>query len=227
MDDIRTEAAGATFSFRTVSGEVLGTDQRSDSYTTGSSRTVIYEGSGGGHGHVSTKVVVNRDIWFRDGEGQEHHVRVNADIPVRVGQHVAVAYLEAERAASGRSFDRLVSIHVLTTDRYTVVRPFSAIARYIVERAWTQVDKIKVVLAFVLALGLCFIVVGIPLVIGLFVWLHLRERKLKALAAELAAALEAGHLETLRSTLVAFRVEQRRVAELGTAEKRRAIGAAS
>ena len=222
-----TETAGATFDFHVLSGEVVGTDQRSDSYTTGSSRTVIYEGTGGGGGHVETEVVVNRDIWLRDGGGHEHHVRVNADIPVRVGQHVAVAYLEAKRAASDRSFDRLVSVHVLTTDRYTVVRPFAAIARYMVERAWTQVDKIKFVLAFIIALGLCFVVVGIPLVIGLFVWLHLRERKLKALAAELAAALEAGHLETLRSTLAAFRLEQKRAAELGAAEKPQAIGVAS
>ena len=226
MDDIRTEAAGATFSFRTVSGEVLGTDQRSDSYTTGNSRTVIHEGSGGGHGHVSTEVVVTRDIWFRDVGGQEHHVRVARDVPVRVGQHVAVAYLAAERPATGKTFAGIVSIHVLSTDRYWTVRPLLGVATGLVEPEEGVWETVGTMVMWLGALALCFVLIGILLLIALFVVGKLRERKKKALAAEIAKAMEASHVETLRLGYSAFQSEQKRLAEART-NATVAIGATS
>ena len=226
LDDIRTEAAGATFSFRTVSGEVLGTDQRSDSYMTGNSRTVIHEGSGGGHGHVSTEVVVTRDIWFRDVGGQEHHVRVARDVPVRVGQHVAVAYLAAERPATGKTFAGIVSIHVLSTDRYWTVRPLLGVATGLVEPDGGVWETVGTMVMWLGALALCFVLIGIPLLIALFVVGKLRERKKKALAAEIAKAMEASHVETLRLGYSAFQSEQKRLAEART-NATVAIGATS
>ena len=115
MNDGRTEAGGATFGFSCLSGEVIDTQQRSDSYTTGSSRTVVVDGYGGGGGHVSTDVVVSRDIWLRDRAGDEHHLPVQADQPIRVGQRIAVISLRAEKASTNRTYDGIVSVYAPAT----------------------------------------------------------------------------------------------------------------
>ena len=90
-------AGGATLSFSCLESTVIKTDQRSDSYTTGSGRVLVLEGTGGGNSHVPTEVVISRDIWFNDREGQERHVRVNKDIPVREGQDIAFLYASGEK----------------------------------------------------------------------------------------------------------------------------------
>lgn len=227
MASERTEAAGTTFSFRTVSGEVIATDQRSDSYTTGSSRTVVIEGTGGGSGYVTTEVVVNRDIWFRDGGGQERHVRVAADVPVRVGQHVAVVHLKAERPSTRKTFDGVVSVYVLSTNRYWTTRPLGDVTRPLVEPEMTRARAFGTLLVYGVSVALCFGFVGIPMLIALFVWGKVSEAKRAGMAVEIAKAMEASHSETLRVTYRAYQVEQKRLAELTAAEKQRAIGAAS
>ena len=226
MASERIEAVGATFSFRTISGEVIGTDQRSDSYTTGSSRTVVYEGSGGGSGHVETEVVVNRDIWFRDGAGQEHHVRIQSDVPVRAGQHVAMVYLKAERPASRTAVSDLVTVYVMSTDRYWTIRSLEATARALAEPTMSTGAALGYLLMWLIAIGLCVVfAVGVPLVIALFIMGRRQEKRKKALSAELAKALEASHLDAIRATYRAFQAEQKRLAVV-EAGKPRSIGAA-
>ena len=226
MSAIRTEAAGATFSFRTISGEVVGTDQRSDSYTTGSSRTVIYDGSGGGSGHVDTEVVVNRDIWIRDGRGQEHHVRIATDVPVRVGQHLAFVYLQADRPATPRAFDGLVTVYVLSTDRYWATRPLGTVAKRLVRQEMTPGRSLGILVFKLVCVALVFSVIGIPLLVLLIAIAWIRAAKREALAAEIAKAMEASQLEVLRVAYSAFRAEQARLAD-AAATSPRAIGAAS
>ena len=226
MNAIRTEAAGATFSFRTISGEVIGTDQRSDSYTTGSSRTVIYEGSGGGSGHVETEVIVSRDIWVRDRDGREHHVRIATDVPVRVGQHLAFGYLQAERPATPRAFDDLVTVYVLSTDRYWATRPLETVAKRLVRQGMTPGRSLGILIFKLVGVGLVFSVIGIPLLVVLIAIAWVREAKRNALAAEITKAMEANHLEVLRVANASFRAEQHRHADLATTTQQ-AIGAAS
>lgn len=124
-------AGGATLSFSCLEGTVIKTDQRSDSYTTGSGRVLVLEGTGGGNSQVSTEVVVSRDIWFNDREGQEHHVRVNKDIPVREGQDIAFIYASGEKKrgkfpASKQS--GLMSLYVLSTNTSYTVRSLDSMA---------------------------------------------------------------------------------------------------
>lgn len=106
MSGSQIETVGTLFEYVTAVGRVIDTAQRSDSYTTGASRTVVMNGTGGGGGRVKTTVVVNRDIWIRDAGGAEHHVRIRADVPVRVGQEIALVWLKARNAACKRSFER-------------------------------------------------------------------------------------------------------------------------
>jgi len=85
-----TFASGNKFTgyIHAYGGEVLDTDQRSDTYVHGSGSSMIYKGSGGGSTNISSSVVVNRDIWLKDIEGKEIHVRLNLDLPIRKGQIV-------------------------------------------------------------------------------------------------------------------------------------------
>ena len=227
MASERTEAAGTTFSFRSISGEVIGTDQRSDSYTTGTSRTVIYDGSGGGSGHVTTEVVVNRDIWFRDGDAREHHVRVASDVPVRIGQRIAVVHLKAERPSTAKTFDGVVSVYVLSTDRYWTTTPLVAVNRRLVEPDKTSLRARGYALACALSVPLCFAFVGFPMILALFVWGKVQAFRRGELATEIAKAMEASLIEARRLAYCAFEADQKRLAELTAAEKPRAIGAAS
>ena len=215
----RTEAAGATFRFSWISGEVVGTEQRSDTYTTGSSRTLVYEGTGGGSGHVSTEVVINRDIWFRDAGGQERHVRVEADIPVRVGQHVAIVFLDAERPGSRTAVSDLVSVYVLSTERYWMIRGLEATADKLIEPDRTVRAELAYLACWIIALALCFLGVGVLLLITMFVMRAMQKRHQKALAKELATALQASHRQALRTALRTFHAERQRLAEPAAAKQ--------
>ena len=129
-------AGGATLTFSWLKGVVLDTDQRSDSYTSGSGRTVVIDGSGGGTTSVGTTVVVSRDIWFKDPDGLEHHVRIMEDIPVRVGQQIAFVYCHATGTKPGNRKHEaggLMSVYVVSTNKiYTVLSP-STLTKQLVE----------------------------------------------------------------------------------------------
>ena len=129
-------AGGAKLTFSWLEGVVLDTDQRSDSYTSGSGRTVVIDGSGGGTTSVGTTVVVSRDIWLRDDAGMEHHVRVNQDVPVRVGQQIAFVYCHGAAATPGNRGHEaggLMSVYVVSTDTIYTILSAPSLTKQLVE----------------------------------------------------------------------------------------------
>lgn len=71
--------------FRALSGTVISTNQRSDTYVSGSGNNGSVGGSGGGKMSISSTVVVTSDIWIRGLSGQEYRLRFKEDIPVCEG----------------------------------------------------------------------------------------------------------------------------------------------
>lgn len=77
-----------------------------------------YVGPHGGHVHISapqvhSKSVTNTDIYLRDANGKEHHVRVTKrDIPTRPGHQLALAYVK-----NGSDWE-LAVLHNLSTSKY-------------------------------------------------------------------------------------------------------------
>ena len=124
-----------------------------------------------------------------------------------------------------RSVDDLASVHVLSTDRYWTTRDFGQVALALVEPqpSWGALGTLAMWLG---APALCFVLIGFPLLIALFVMGRMHESKKNALAAELAKALEASHLDVVRTALRAFLAEQKRLATI-EASKPRAIGVTS
>ncbi len=118
-------AGGAKLTFSWLEGVVLHTDQRSDSFTSGGGRTVVVDGSGGGTMSVGTTVVVSRDVWIKDPDGLEHHVRVTEDVPVRVGQDIAFIYCKGEVSSKRDQCHQaggLMSVYVVSTGKvYTIL----------------------------------------------------------------------------------------------------------
>ncbi len=101
-------------------GKVLDTDQRSDTYVSGRGSSTVYQGSGGGSSYVSSKVVVQRDIWLVDKNGKELHIRTNKDIPVRTDQSVCV--ISATRKNnSGNNWTEHCYLYNLNTDTFYFV----------------------------------------------------------------------------------------------------------
>ena len=224
MDSIPTEACGTTFRFSALSGEVIDTEQRSDSYTTGSSRTVVIDGTGGGGGHVSTTVVVSRDIWLRDATGHEHHVRVQADLPVRAGQWLAILYLQATRPSTKRKVDSLVSVYMPSTDTYWKVLELEEVAKTLSTPTWSMTAFVCLVALWVVSLFLCLAGVGIPIVIALAVVWWKRAKKHKQEAAGILDALKADHQAVIRHEYNGWRRDVDRLRKPDQAA--RTIGAA-
>ena len=225
MDSIPTEASGTTFRFSALSGEVVGTEQRSDSYTTGSSRTVVIDGTGGGGGHVSTSVVVSRDIWLRDAAGDEHHVRVQADLPIRTGQRIAILHLQATRPSTKRKIDSLVSVYTPSTDTYWKVQELEDVAQTLSMPMWPQAAFFCLVALWGVSLFLCLAGVGIPIVITLAVVWWKRVKKHKQEAAAILDALRANHQAVIRHEYASWRQDADRLRKPNQATTR-TIGAA-
>ena len=198
MDSIPIEACGTTFRFSALSGEVIETEQRSDSYTTGSSRTVVIDGTGGGGGHVSTTVVVSRDIWLRDATGHEHHVRVQQDLPIRAGQRIAILSLQAARPLTKRKIDGLVSVYAPSTDTYWKVRKLEGVAKTLSEPDWSAAASLGLLLLWGASLLLCLAGIGIPIVIALAVVWWMRAKKHKQDAVQILDALKMDHQAAIR-----------------------------
>ena len=198
MDTTPIETCGTTFRVLSLSGDVIGTEQRSDSYTTGSSRTVVIDGTGGGRGHVDTTVVVSRDIWLRDAGGDEHHVRVQADLPIRTGQRIAFISLQASRPVTRQKVDGLVSVYAPSTDTYWKIQTLDKIAKTLSEPRWDPAAMLGLLLLWVVSLGLCLAGVGIPIVIALAVVWWMRAKKHKQAAVQILDALQAEHQALIR-----------------------------
>lgn len=92
--------------FTAQSGTVISTEQRSDTYVSGS-------GSRGGHSHVSSSVEVTRDIWVKTADEKEQNWRYLTDIPVRESQKLYKIYLQR----NGKDFGEVILFNA-TTEKY-------------------------------------------------------------------------------------------------------------
>lgn len=88
---------GRKLRFTTVSGEVLDTQQRSDTVVSGSGSV------SGGYGSttITSQVNVTRDIWIKDKNGIETHLQYGFEIPVRTGHKLVRIFLEGEYLTCG------------------------------------------------------------------------------------------------------------------------------
>lgn len=206
------ETPGTTFDFQAVSGEVVGTDQRSDSYTTGSSRTLVIDGSGAGSGHVRTDVIITRDIWIRDPRNYEHHFRIQADVPVRVGQEISFLRLVARNYVSGQSFDGLTTIYAVASDTYWSLAPLPGIVDRLVSTKWTPPLVLRYGANWVFGIALCPFYVGIPIVLFLLVQAVRNLDRRRRTKVGLLAGLENEHRSTIRRVHLAHSARQAAIA---------------
>ena len=225
MNTTPIEACGTTFRVLSLSGEVIGTEQRSDSYTTGSSRTIVIEGTGGGSGRVDTTVLVSRDVWLRDAGGNEHHIRVQADLPIRTGQRIAFLSLQASRPVTGQRVDSLVSVYAPSTDTYWKIQTLDKVAKTLSEPKWDGAAFLGLLLLWVVSLGLCLIGIGVPLVITLVVIWWRRARKHTRHAVQILDALQTEHQAVIRQEHANWRRDVDQLAKPAQAATR-TIGAA-
>ena len=187
--------------FRFFPGVVLSTDQRSDSFVSGSGGTFIYEGTGAGSSQVSTKVVVARDIWLRDAQGDEHHVRIMEDIPLRAGQHIALIYFRDTSPKPKLDKDVLVSIFSLSTNQSYSIGDAQAVTVLMDPKAHTG-PNYNIIAFWAISLVLSVAGIGLVGVFALIIWHVFDGRRQKAVTAQVAAEVRKAHqlvLNTLYS----------------------------
>ncbi|MDR3436038.1 hypothetical protein [Telmatospirillum sp.] len=85
---------GTDWKFHVLSATVLQTDQRSDTHIRGGGGTVVIDGTGGGMTKIISHVEIVRDIWLRTNDGNDHHIRINKDVPLRAGHRILYFALE-------------------------------------------------------------------------------------------------------------------------------------
>ena len=189
-------AGGRSGEFRFFSGVVVSTDQRSDTFVSGSGRTVIYEGSGGGTNQVSTEVVVARDIWLRDSHGEEHHVRVVQDVPVRAGQQIGLIYFRGTDPRSKQVSDRLVSIFSIATNKSYAIGQADTVTILMDPKNHRKLN-LGLIAAWLISLVLCVAGIGFLGVGALLVRYFLVRSKQRVVTAEVSAAVEGAHQRVL------------------------------
>lgn len=192
MTTLPFSAGNRNGEFRFFPGVVLSTDQRSDSFVSGSGRTFTYEGTGGGSSQVSTQVLVARDIWLRDAQGDEHHVRIQEDVPLRAGQHIALVYFRDTSPKPKLDKNLLVSIFSLSTNQSYSIGGGQAVTALMDPKTHDTVNYI-VVIAWVVSLILCIGGVGFLGVFALLIWHFFDGRRQKVITAQVSAEVAKAH----------------------------------
>ena len=194
-------AGDAALTFTALQGTVIGTDQRSDSYTSGSGRTIVVDGSGGGTSSLSTEIVVSRDIWVKDRSGREHHVRITADVPVRTGQDIAVITCRGEVAMPQgpvHGADGLIAVYVLPTNTAYPVLPLADLAGQLAARPLGAAAKIRAAAAWLVSLLLVPVfAIGIGLLAILIIRAALKGKRRRARQQVIQSGMQAGYQRLL------------------------------
>ena len=203
-------AGDAAVSFTVLEGIVVGTDQRSDSYTSGSGRTLVIDGTGGGSSSVSTEVVVSRDIWIKDRGGQEHHVRISADVPVRAGQEVAFINGRGEVAARpprpAHSGGGLLAVYVLPTNTSYPVLPLQDLAGMLAAPPASTARKVGTAAAWLISLLLVPVfAIGIVLLVFLTIRAAMAAKRRRARQQVIQDGLQAGYQRLLDELYAGYR----------------------
>lgn len=87
-EDIKV--GSGVYHFMAITGAIVATDQRSDTHVSGQTNVSVSDGRGSGSHSISSSVNVVRDVWFKQENGEEHHVRIHRDMPMRPGHLVAL-----------------------------------------------------------------------------------------------------------------------------------------
>ncbi|MDR6433529.1 hypothetical protein [Brucella pseudogrignonensis] len=87
-EDIKV--GSGVYHFMAITGAIVATDQRSDTHVSGQTNVSVNDGRGSGSHSISSSVNVVRDVWFKQENGEEHHVRIHRDMPMRPGHLVAL-----------------------------------------------------------------------------------------------------------------------------------------
>ena len=194
-------AGDAALSFTALQGTVIGTDQRSDSYTSGSGRTIVVYGSGGGTSSLSTEVVISRDIWVRDQGGREHHVRITADVPVRTGQDIAAITCRGEVAMPQgpvHAAEGLIAVFVLPTNTAYPVLPLADLAGQLATKPLRAAAKVRAAAAWLVSLLLIPVfAIGIGLVAILLIRAALKAKQRRARQQVIKTGIQAEYQRLL------------------------------
>ena len=93
------------YHFMAITGTIVATDQRSDTHISGHTNVSVNDGRGSGSHSISSEVKVVRDVWFKQENGQEHHVRMHRDMPMRPGHQVALIAVGGSRIKGKNDID--------------------------------------------------------------------------------------------------------------------------
>lgn len=111
-------AAHPTFEFMTITGSVLESKSWNETRVSGG-------GGGGSHGvyhanSVSSSTVAQGEIWVRDRDGREHHIRFSGlEVPVRAGHLFTAIYARHKKAQQGE-FTALCYCNHTTGDTFSL-----------------------------------------------------------------------------------------------------------
>lgn len=171
-------AGGIDGAFTALVGTVIATERRSDARVTGGGYTTSVNGQIFGKTNVTTDVVVTRDIFLRDAEGQEHHKRLKIDLPVRVGQRLAFVDYEG---ASRLSKEPIV--YELRIDNLSTGKPYEVNSKQFIVAALSPRSHedftLPVTIGWGLSLFLC-LSHGIGLLgVAPLAWRHMRVRAIR------------------------------------------------
>lgn len=86
---------GKEYTLDILTGIVIDTETRSDTYVSGSGSSASYNGTGGGHVNISSAVVVTKDIWVRSLSGKEYRYQMG-DVEARAGNIVCLGIIADE-----------------------------------------------------------------------------------------------------------------------------------
>ena len=95
-----------TFEFMTIAGSVLESKSWNETRVSGG-------GGGGSHGvyhahAVSSSTVAHGEMWLRDRDGREHHIRFSGvEVPVRTGHLVTALYGRQKNTKQAEDFTAL------------------------------------------------------------------------------------------------------------------------
>ncbi|MCX2697420.1 hypothetical protein [Ochrobactrum chromiisoli] len=90
------------YHFMAITGKIIATDQRSDTHVSGQTNVSVNNGTGSGSHSIHSSVKVVRDVWFKQENDQEQHVRIHRDLPMRPGHQVALIAVGGPRIEGNR-----------------------------------------------------------------------------------------------------------------------------
>lgn len=149
-------AGGLDGAFTALVGTVIATERNSDSVVRGGGGTTSVNGQVFGTTNITTDLVVSRDIWLRDAEGQENHRNLRLDLPVRVGQRLAFVNYEGASRLSNKPVIYELRIDNFSTGRTHEVNPTKFIVGALSPQAHEDFT-LPIVLGWGLSLFFCLL----------------------------------------------------------------------